>query len=267
VVLKQSFPYALLILLMTFYYRTDTLMLERMLPDGAFQAGIYAQGFRFFEAFNMIGYLFAGLLLPIFSRQLKHREAVAPLVVLALRLVLGGSLAVAAFVHWNAQPVLELIYAEHTALSAPSFLLLIHCFVGVCVTYVFGTLLTASGDLRLLNCMAAGGALLNVALNLLLIPRMQAEGAAWASLATQLLTAGVQVVLAGRSHALQGVGAVLVRAGVYGAVLLSAGWATLGLELGWRAMAFAVLAAAAVLLTGLITPRVVRDAMKLPRAR
>jgi O-antigen/teichoic acid export membrane protein len=267
VVLKQSFPYALLILLMTFYYRTDTLMLERMLPDGAFQAGLYAQGFRFFEAFNMIGYLFAGLLLPIFSRQLKHREAVAPLVVLALRLVLGGSLAVAAFVHWNAQPVLELIYAEHTALSAPSFLLLIHCFVGVCVTYVFGTLLTASGDLRLLNCMAAGGALLNVALNLLLIPRMQAEGAAWASLATQLLTAGVQVVLAGRSHALQGVGAVLVRAGVYGAVLLAAGWATLGLELGWRAMAFAVLAAAAVLLTGLITPRVVRDAMKLPRAR
>ena len=33
VVLRQSFPYALLILLMTFYYRTDTLMLERMLPD------------------------------------------------------------------------------------------------------------------------------------------------------------------------------------------------------------------------------------------
>ena len=97
VVLKQSFPYALLILLMTFYYRTDTLMLERLLPDGAFQAGIYAQGFRFFEALNMLGYLFAGLLLPIFSRQLKHRDAVAPLVVLALRLVLGGSLAVAAF--------------------------------------------------------------------------------------------------------------------------------------------------------------------------
>jgi hypothetical protein len=106
-----------------------------------------------------------------------------------------------------------------------------------------------------------------VSLNLLLIPRMQAEGAAWASLATQLLTAGVQVVLAGRSHALPGVGGVLVRAGIYGAVLMAAGWATFGLELGWRALAFAALAAAAVLLTGLITPRVVSDAMKLPRAR
>ena len=166
-----------------------------------------------------------------------------------------------------ALPVLELIYDQHAGLSAPSFTLLIHCFVGVCVTYVFGTLLTASGDLRLLNWMAAGGALLNVALNLLLIPRLQAEGAAWASLVTQLATAGVQVVLAGRSHALEGVGAVLVRAGIYGAVLLAAGWATLGLELGWRALAFAALAAGAVVPTGLISPGVVRDAMKLPRVR
>ncbi|MBK6542205.1 MAG: oligosaccharide flippase family protein [Flavobacteriales bacterium] len=31
-ILQQSFPYALLILLMTFYYRMDTLMLERLLP-------------------------------------------------------------------------------------------------------------------------------------------------------------------------------------------------------------------------------------------
>ena len=51
---------ALLILLMTLYYRIDTLMLERLLPDGARQAGLYAQGFRFVEALNMLGYLFAG---------------------------------------------------------------------------------------------------------------------------------------------------------------------------------------------------------------
>lgn len=267
VVLKQSFPYALLILLMTFYYRTDTLMLERMLPDGAFQAGVYAQGFRFFEAFNMLGYLFAGLLLPIFSRQLKHRETVAPLVVLALRLVLAGALAVAAFVHWNALPVLDLIYSEHAALSAPSFRLLIHCFVGVCVTYVFGTLLTASGDLRTLNWMAAGGALMNVALNMVLIPRMQAEGAAWASLVTQMVTAGMQVLLAARHHALRGVGTILVRAGAHASLLFAAGWATLDLDLPLRALVFVAVAVVSVLLTGLITPSVMREAMKLPRER
>jgi hypothetical protein len=84
-ILRQSFPYALLILLMTFYYRTDTVMLERMLPDGALQAGIYQQGFRFFEAFNMLGYLMAGLLLPMFSRMIKRGDDVAPLTGLAIR--------------------------------------------------------------------------------------------------------------------------------------------------------------------------------------
>ena len=79
---------------------------------------------------------------------------------------------------------------------APVFALLIGCFVAVCTTYVFGTLLTAGGNLRQLNWMAAGGALLNIGLNLVLIPRAQAEGAAWASLVTQVLTAVVQLVLA-----------------------------------------------------------------------
>jgi O-antigen/teichoic acid export membrane protein len=267
VVLKQSFPYALLILLMTFYYRTDTLMLERMLPDGAFQAGIYAQGFRFFEAFNMLGYLFAGLLLPIFSRQLKYRESVAPLVVLALRLVLGGSLAVAAFVHWNALPVLELIYDQHAALSAPSFVLLIHCFVGVCVTYVFGTLLTASGDLRLLNWMAAGGVLLNVALNLLLIPRYQAEGAAWASLITQMATALVQVLLAARANPLHGHVGMFIRGGAHGGALFLFAWATLSRPFQERVGWFLCAGLISAYLTGLVTPKVLRQAMKLPAGR
>ena len=46
----------------------DSIMLERMIDDNAMQAGIYAQAYRFFEASNMLAYLFAALLLPIFSR-------------------------------------------------------------------------------------------------------------------------------------------------------------------------------------------------------
>jgi O-antigen/teichoic acid export membrane protein len=195
-VVRQSLPYALLILLMTFYYRTDTLMLERMLPDGALQAGIYAQGFRFFEAFNMLGFVVAGLLLPMFSRMLKAGDDVSGLATLALRLVLVAAVATAVFASMNARAVMDLRYDEHTGRSAPAFAVLMWCFTAVCITYVFGTLLTARGDLRRLNLMAAGGALLNVGLNLVLIPRWQAEGAAWASLATQGLTAAVQVALA-----------------------------------------------------------------------
>jgi O-antigen/teichoic acid export membrane protein len=46
-ILKKSAPFALLVLMMTFYYRIDSVMLERMLPNGSEQSGIYAMGFRF----------------------------------------------------------------------------------------------------------------------------------------------------------------------------------------------------------------------------
>ena len=117
VVMKRSFPFALLILLMTFYYRIDTLILERMLPDGKEQAGIYYQGFRFFEALNMLGFLVAGLLLPMFSRMLKDRVDVSPLASLSFRLVLAGAIAAAVFGSLHSAEVLGLLYTEHVDLS------------------------------------------------------------------------------------------------------------------------------------------------------
>jgi O-antigen/teichoic acid export membrane protein len=256
-VLRQSFPYALLILLMTFYYRTDTLMLERMLPQGGLEAGIYMQGFRFFEAFNMLGYLFAGLLLPMFSRMLREREEVAPLALLAFRLVLAGSLAVAVFSSWNAEAIMAWRYSEHTDRSAPAFAMLIWCFVAVGTTYIFGTLLTAAGRLRVLNWMAAGGALLNIGLNLLLIPRFQAEGAAMASLATQWLTALVQLAMAVWLFRLAGLLPLLGRALLYLAGLLAVQQLLHHLDQGLPGMFifFAIFSLLWAFLTGLIGPK------------
>lgn len=202
-VLRQSMPYALLILLMTFYYRTDMIMLERLLPGGAHHAGTYAQGFRFFEAVNMLGYLFAGLLLPMFSRMLARHEDVRPLVGTSFRFVLAGALAVAVLASHHAQEIMEWRYKDATQQSGEAFAILIWCFVAVATTYIFGTLLTASGDLTLLNRLAAGGALLNIGLNLWLIPRYQAVGAAWASLITQVGMAMVQLALAAGRHAMK----------------------------------------------------------------
>ncbi|MCB0766336.1 MAG: oligosaccharide flippase family protein [Flavobacteriales bacterium] len=270
VVVRQSFPYALLILLMTFYYRIDTLMLERMLPDGPVQAGIYAQAFRFFEAFNMLGYLMAGLLLPMFSRILGARDEVTragltPLVRLATRLVLTGTVAIAAFGVVNAQEVMDLRYSAHTKESAPVFALLIACFVAVCSTYVFGTLLTAGGRLRQLNWMAAGGALLNVGINLVLIPRIQAEGAAWASLVTQVLTALAQIVLAARLYQATIPFGLWARAAAYALALVAVaiGLAFTGLSLVVQLLLFVAAALLLAYVLGLVNTRVVVEALEL----
>ncbi|MEO8068210.1 MAG: oligosaccharide flippase family protein [Flavobacteriales bacterium] len=231
-ILRASFPYALLVLLMTIYYRVDSVMLERMRPDGAAQAGIYAQGFRFFEALNMLGFLFAGLLLPMFSRMLKERADVAALVGLGWRLMLSGCLAVAVGGAWWGGAIMGLRYSDASPGAVLSFSLLMCCFTAVGTTYIFGTLLTARGDLRLLNWMAFGGMVLNVLLNLYMIPHHGAPGAALASLITQALTAAVQVGMVVRVFGMKPAVGPVLRGVIYLAAICALAFGLDHLSLG-----------------------------------
>jgi O-antigen/teichoic acid export membrane protein len=70
------------------------------------------------------------------------------------------------------------------------------CFIPISSTYIFGTLLTANGNLKQLNLMASTGMLLNIVLNFILIPKMSAKGAAISSIVTQSFTALAQVLMA-----------------------------------------------------------------------
>ena len=75
------------------------------------------------------------------------------------------------------------------------FPVLMFCFLFISCTYIFGTLLTANGNLKLLNQMAFFGMILNIFLNYFLIHAEGAFGASIASLITQLFTALIQIFL------------------------------------------------------------------------
>jgi O-antigen/teichoic acid export membrane protein len=87
------------------------------------------------------------------------------------------------------------LYKDHVEASSTLFSVLMCCFFAISTTYIFGTLLTANGNLKQLNIMAGAGMMLNIVLNLVLIPRWEAGGAAVASLATQSVTALIQIGL------------------------------------------------------------------------
>jgi len=198
VFLRKSYPYALLILLMALYNRIDSVLLERMLSGtaGEKQAGIYAQGFRLLDAVAVFGGLFAVLLLPIFSKMIKQKEPVGQMVKLSYTLLMVPAIVVAVSSALYNDEIMSLLYRSNTHLSAEVFGILMTGFIGIGTTYIFGTLLTANGSLKQLNMMALGGVVLNVLLNLILIPRYQALGAAYASVSTQLFTGMTQLVLA-----------------------------------------------------------------------
>ncbi len=197
-ILKKSLPFAILTLLMSFYNRIDTVMIERMLDDGDVQSGIYAQAFRILDATNMIAFLTAGMLLPIFSRMLKYRESVEPLVKLISTLLLTPAIVIGVGCMFFSTELMELMYKEHIAESAKIFGLLMMSFIAVSTTYIFGTLLTANGNMRQLNYMAASGMVFNITLNYILINKFEALGSAVSSMITQFLTAGIQVIIAQR---------------------------------------------------------------------
>jgi len=197
VFLRKSYPYALLILLMSFYNRIDSVLLERLLPDpvGKEQAGIYAQSFRLLDAVSILGVLFAGLLLPIFSKMIKQKERVGQMIQLSYTLIIVPAIIIAVSSIYYCKEIMSFLYKTNTEDTSAILGILMTGFIGIATTYIFGTLLTANGSLKQLNIMAFSGMVLNVILNFILIPRYNAFGSAYASLTTQIFTAAVQIIL------------------------------------------------------------------------
>ena len=181
---------------MTSYTRIDSVMIERMLEDGATQAGIYAHGFRILDAASQYALLFSILLLPMFAKMLIKKEHVTHLVKISFLLLVIPAIIIAVNLFFYKIDIIYVLYEDHIVESSKVFGILILGFVPIATSYIFGTLLTANGNLKELNIMAGFGVILNVILNFILIPNLKAYGAAIASLATQSLCAGLQVYIA-----------------------------------------------------------------------
>jgi O-antigen/teichoic acid export membrane protein len=197
-ILKQSFPFALLTLLMAIYGRIDPVIMERLLPDpsGAYQAGIFASAFRLLDALMNISLLFAVILLPLFSKMLKNKEDLVPIIRSAFTLLFFFAVTSAVLLFVYRSPVISLLYPDINEESVRVFSILILCVIPWSMTYLFGTLLTANGSLRVLNITSAIAIVINVVINFTLIPILESRGAAIASLTTQTSIAIMQFIIA-----------------------------------------------------------------------
>jgi O-antigen/teichoic acid export membrane protein len=213
--LKRSLPFALVILLMSLYTRMDVIMIENMLKDGEYQAGVYGAGYRLLDASNMIGYLFASLLLPMFSRMLKKKESIEKLVSHSFRMIYAGSVALSVAVFFYRFSIVDWLYTDATKTFGVVLGWLMFSFIGVSGTYIFGSLLTANGSLNRLNWIFVFGIIINLVLNLILIPINGAEGAAIATLVTQMLVFFSQLFLTKSEMGFSLSGEVIARSGIY----------------------------------------------------
>lgn len=213
-ILRQSLPFALLVLLMSVYSRVEPFLLERLLDDGGAQAGVYSRAYRLFDAGNNISNLFAIMLLPMFAASLKNKVELTNLVKTSFNVIVAMAGIVLVMCIFYRQEIMLMMYHPEEAETEASYLLrigqyatvfplLMGSFFCLSTTYVFGTLLTANGSLKQLNLVAAAGVVINILLNLIVIPRYYSMGAACTSLCVQFVTAFAQYMICERMFKLK----------------------------------------------------------------
>lgn len=183
-VFKQALPFAILALFMMSYTRADNLLLKKLHISGDLENGVYVAGGRILEAANMMAVLISGMLLPALSANLLQQNQLKSLLRLALLALVATGIFASIFCWFYRFQLISLLYKEASAYAADVFGVQMLSYLMLCGMYVFGTLLTASHQLKLLNILAAIALILNLLLNAYLIPGYGAIACAWIGLGT-----------------------------------------------------------------------------------
>ncbi len=199
VVFRDTLPYTIASLLMFVYTRSDSILIEKLLPDGTAQVGVYAAGFRLLDAANMIAYLFSPLLIPMYAKLMNDRKETLQLI----RLSSGMMISMTAFIgiagFWWGAPIMRFLYPDTTETWILTFRLLILSHIPIGLMYIFSSYLTAVFELRKQNMLFMSSVVISIGLNLLLIPKYGTVGAAITALITQSITTAGLIII-GHSH-------------------------------------------------------------------
>lgn len=185
--IKKSFPYAILIFLMGTHMRSDMILVERLASKD--EAGIYASATRLLDVGNMFGLLFAGVLMPLFGKMLSNKQSVQPILKLSVNMLLpfAFTTSIAAFL-WG-ENIMQLLYNNAGSYDAQVFAWVMAAFPAYCIMYTYSTLLTANGNINLLNGISLAGVIISLAINFNIIPQDKALGAAVTAFITQSILA------------------------------------------------------------------------------
>jgi O-antigen/teichoic acid export membrane protein len=178
--LASAAPIAFSSLLASIYMRVDQVMLHNMVNDSVL--GQYVAAVRVSEMFEMLPAALIASLVPILSVSAKDHPAFRAYLDRTLRYFLVLACAICVFITTGAGPIVKLLYGKQFAAATPLLAVLIWSEVSTFFGTVMVTAMVARNLQRYLLVPTAAGALSNVALNLYLIPRYAALGAAWATL-------------------------------------------------------------------------------------
>ena len=183
--LSESWPLLLSGLAVMFYMRLDQIMLSAMVGDA--EVGQFSAALRISEVWYFIP---MAIVTAAFPAMMKKRTEGAQAYEHFLQMLYDGmawlGVGVAGLFSVIGPWLIGKLYGSAFSHAAEVLSVQIWAGVAVSMSFVHGKWLLAEGLQKYGLVYTVAGALLNIGLNLMLIPKFGAVGAAWATLATQI---------------------------------------------------------------------------------
>ena len=222
--MRAAVPLGVAGVLGTVLFRIDTVILAAF--EGASVVGDYGAAYRLFEATLFLGWSIGGAVYPVLAR-LDAIPRLADAYEQALKLCLAAALPLGVGAAVLAEPLVELLYGSEFEEASAALRLLAPAIALFPLGYLTGLFLVARRRQRFVVGLYAAVTVINILMNLALIPVLSLKGAALTTSVTEVLIVVPAAVVAARM--LGGVSWPRVLAGP-GAAALAAGVAMLLLE-------------------------------------
>lgn len=185
-ILREAMPFALLTVLVTVSYRIDTVLLEHF--RGPREVGFYSAGYRILEVAVLVRGVLPAVFLPVFSDALKRGdvERIGGILRTALKYHIVAGISMALLLNLGSPWLVRWIYggAGYSESVAP-LRILAYAAVAVWISSLTSILISSGPKPGVNTRIAFSMVILNVGLNVLVLPRWGAVGAAAATVATE----------------------------------------------------------------------------------
>lgn len=182
--LAEGFPLAISSLTWIIYFKVDVLMVGKLV--GTASAGLYEFAYKILEAF----FIFPSVIMIVFFRRLaasQDLKTYRQLFTGAALLLLAAGILFFAFSQWLVPPALHLFLRAEQIDSIDLLRVLSFAIPFVFLGYLSTQVLVIQKQRKLYMAIMVSGAIFNVILNLILIPKMGAGGAALSTVISEAL--------------------------------------------------------------------------------
>jgi len=186
IIIKNSYIYGLISILFIIYYRVDTIMLSIMRSEA--EVGFYSAAYKFIDVFSKVPIILSLAILPsLYQYSIKDKNKAATIYRVSIRYLALFGLPLVTVLFIYAKSFIILFFGLDYLMAVSALKVLCWTLFLSFMTVPAGNQLLASDRQELNLLVWTIVVILNLGLNLVLIPSYGIVGAAWATLIGQLI--------------------------------------------------------------------------------